>query len=70
MLDSEIDANKKKKELIEDRLKSLKDKIEIAQDKADANQQKHIKILKNRNGANNKICHLTSYPNRFLFKDI
>jgi replicative DNA helicase len=69
ILDLDIDANEKNKKIIEDKLKRLKDKIEKAQDKADSNQQKSIKILKNRNGANNKFCDLMSYPNRFLFKD-
>ena len=69
LLDAEIDGNSGKVEKANKRLLSLKKTIKDTQDKADSNQQKYIKILKNRNGSNNKICELTSHPNRFLFKD-
>ena len=66
-----VDATISKKEIDEaqKRVSKAKELIEEAQEKADKNHRKIIKILKNRNGANNKICHLTSYPDRFLFKD-
>ncbi len=69
LLDAEIEGNSKKISTLKSKLDSLKKKIEDTQNNADSNQLKYIKILKNRNGSNNKICELTSYPNRFLFKD-
>jgi replicative DNA helicase len=66
-----VDATISKKGIDEaqKRVSKAKELIKEAQEQADKNHRKIIKILKNRNGANNKICHLTSYPDRFLFKD-
>lgn len=51
------------------KLENLKKLIEDTQENSESSQDKWVKILKNRNGANNKTCKLISYPDRFLFKD-
>ena len=69
LVEARIDGAPDKINKVASKLKNLETMINKAQQEADKNQKKIIKILKNRNGANNKICDLTSYPDRFLFKD-
>ena len=69
LIEAEINGKRANIEKLKNKLVNLKILIESTQDNAHSNQIKSIKILKNRNGANNKILKLTSYPDRFLFKD-
>jgi DNA primase catalytic core len=69
LIEAQINEKKDDIDKLNKKLGSLKELIKKTQDDAESTQTKNIKILKNRNGVNNKIIELTSYPNRFLFKD-
>ena len=58
LVEAEISANQTDIQKYKTKLENLKKLIEDTQEKSESSQDKWIKILKNRNGANNKTCKL------------